>query len=172
MRLLFKMDARDYAPDAKRFVRPSVRGIILKGEKIAMVHSLKYNYYKFPGGGIEEGESYSAALCREVREEAGLQVKKDSIREYGLVPRLEKGRRGEVFVQDNFYYFCEAETRPVSQDLDAYEAEEQFTLSYVDPRLAIRVNRLSPHGPKNQTRLEREARVLALRLEEGYFKET
>ena len=170
MRLLFKMDARDYAPDAKRFVRPSVRGIILKGEKIAMVHSLKYNYYKFPGGGIEEGESYSAALCREVREEAGLQVKKDSIREYGLVPRLEKGRRGEVFVQDNFYYFCEAETRPVSQDLDAYEAEEQFTLSYVDPRLAIRVNRLSPHGPKNQNMLEREARVLEILLEEGYFK--
>ena len=170
MRLLFTMDAKDYGPDAKRFVRPSVRGIILKGSTIAMVHSLKYDYYKFPGGGIEEGESYPAALCREVREEAGLQVKKDSIREYGLVPRLEKGRRGEVFVQDNFYYFCRTENLPVSQDLDDYEAEEQFTLSYVDPYFAIRVNRQRPHGPKNQNMLEREARVLELLLEEGYFK--
>ena len=56
-----------------------------------MVHSRKYNYYKFPGGGIEAGESYAEALCREVREEAGLQVKKETIREYGIVPRMEKG---------------------------------------------------------------------------------
>lgn len=30
---------------------------LLHGGKIAMVHSLKYDYYKFPGGGIENGET-------------------------------------------------------------------------------------------------------------------
>ena len=169
MRLLFEMDAKDYAPDAKRFIRPSVRGIILKGEKIAMVHSLKYNYYKFPGGGIEPGESFLQALCREVAEESGLQVVSGSVREYGLVPRRERGRRGEAFVQDNFYYLCRTEEIPGSQNLDAYEAEEGFTLEYIDPRTAITVNRTAPHGSKNQNMLEREARVLELLLREHYF---
>ena len=169
MRLLFSMDAKNYDPGAKRFVRPSVRGIILRDQTIAMVHSLKYNYYKFPGGGIEPGESYLEALCREVREESGLQVKKNTVKEYGIVPRLERGRRGEIFVQDNFYYLCQTEEEPLSQDLDAYEAEESFTLEYVDPRRAIEINRHAPHGPKNQNMLEREARVLECLLAEGCF---
>ena len=169
MRLLFQMDAKDYAPGARRFIRPSVRGIILRGKTIAMVHSLKYDYYKFPGGGIQQGESYLAALCREVREESGLQVIRSSVREYGLVPRLEKGKREEIFVQDNFYYLCETEEKPLAQDLDDYEAEEGFTLEFVDPVTAIRVNRDHPHGPKNQNMLEREARVLEILLQEGYF---
>ncbi len=169
MRLLFEMDARDYDPEAKRFIRPSVRGIILKDDTIAMVHSLKYDYYKFPGGGIEAEESYLQALCREVSEESGLRVLPGSVREYGLVPRREKGRRGEVFVQDNFYYLCRTEDTVGSQHLDNYEAEERFTLEFVDPREAIKVNRRPSHGGKNQNMLEREARVLELLLEEGYF---
>ena len=32
-----------------------------------MIHSLKYDYYKFPGGGIEDGESNEEALIRETR---------------------------------------------------------------------------------------------------------
>lgn len=33
------------------------------------MHSLKYDYYKLPGGGIEEGEFYEETLVREVRKE-------------------------------------------------------------------------------------------------------
>ena len=40
MRLLFEMDAKDYDPDGKVFSRPSVRGIIIRDGKIAMVYSL------------------------------------------------------------------------------------------------------------------------------------
>ena len=51
--------------------------------------------------------------------------------------------------------------------MDDYEEEERFTLEYVDPRLAIAVNRSDDHGPKDQQMLEREARVLELLLAEG-----
>ena len=170
MRLLFTMDAKDYAPGARRFIRPSVRGLIIKGKTIAMVHSLKYDYYKFPGGGIEPGESYLEALCREVREESGLLVKSPAVREYGLVPRMEKGKKNEIFVQDNFYYFCETEDAPTDQELDDYEAEEHYTLEFVEPALAVEVNRTHPHGHKNQNMLEREAKVLEMLMAEGYFK--
>ena len=42
MRMLFELDTKDYDPNGQAFVRPSVRGIILRDGRIAMVHSLKY----------------------------------------------------------------------------------------------------------------------------------
>ena len=168
MRTLFTMDAGDYSPDAVQQIRPSVRGILISQFQIAMVHSRKYHYYKFPGGGMEPGEDRIATLCREVEEESGIRVRPDTIREYGMVPRREKTEDG-VLIQDNFYYFCEGEPKLGSQHLDPYEEEEGYTLEYVSPEYAIRVNRHADHGPKNQNMLEREARVLELLLNEGYF---
>ena len=47
MRLLFKMDKKDYDKCTHSFVRNSARSIMIKGKKIAMIHSIKYDYYKF-----------------------------------------------------------------------------------------------------------------------------
>ena len=106
MRLLFTMDKKDYDDTMPRFVRPSVRGIILMDGKVAMVHSLKFDYYKFPGGGIDPGEDHLQTLVREVREETGLQVLPETVQPYGRVYRAQRGDRGDVLIQDNFYYFC------------------------------------------------------------------
>ena len=81
MRLLFELLPAAGIREGTTVVRPSVRGIIRKQGTVAMVHSLKYDYYKFPGGGIEPGESREETLIRETREEAGLTVLPDSIRE-------------------------------------------------------------------------------------------
>ena len=50
MRLLFEIDLKNYDKNGKAFIRPSARAIIIKDNKIYMVHSLLYDYYKFPGG--------------------------------------------------------------------------------------------------------------------------
>ena len=169
MRLLFELDTKDYDPGGVPFVRPSVRGIIIRDGRIAMVHSLKYDYYKYPGGGIEPGESLGEALIREVAEESGLSVIPESIREYGLVHRVQKSDRADFFIQDNYYFLCDAEELVRSQHLDDYEAEERFTLEFVHPMHAIRTNRQKDHGPKDPIMLEREARVLEMLMEEGYL---
>lgn len=70
MRLLFEMDKQDYENCTHSFVRNSARSIIISNKKIAMIHSEKYDYYKFPGGGIESGEDPITAMMRETREEA------------------------------------------------------------------------------------------------------
>ncbi|MBQ1710640.1 MAG: hypothetical protein II032_05950 [Treponema sp.] len=46
MRTLLEIDAKNYREGGTVGRRPSVRGIIFNGGKIAMVHSLKYDYYK------------------------------------------------------------------------------------------------------------------------------
>jgi len=53
MRELFRIDKKNYIENGTVGTRPSVRGIIIKDGKIAMMHSKKYDYYKLPGGGIE-----------------------------------------------------------------------------------------------------------------------
>ena len=68
MRLLFSMDLKDYDDCDHSFVRNSACSVIVQNGKIAMIHSLLYDYYKFPGGGIEDGEDPVAAMIRETRE--------------------------------------------------------------------------------------------------------
>ena len=169
MRLLFEMDKKDYGKCTHTFVRNSARSIIIVNNKIAMIHSLKYDYYKFPGGGIESGENPIDAMIRETREESGLVVKPETIKEYGYVHRIQKSDLDETecFVQDNYYYLCEAEEYVVAQSLDEYEFTETYTLEFVDPETAIRKNRNVPQTPHNQAMFEREARVLELLMAEG-----
>ena len=171
MRMLFNLDAKNYDLNGNVLVRPSARAIIIKDKKIYMVHSLKYDYYKFPGGGIDEGESKIDALIRETKEEAGLIVIPESIKEFGQVHRIQKGVRFncDTFIQDNYYYLCEVIDGVFSQDLDDYEADESFTLELIDYKKAIEANRKPEHGPKDPIMIEREAKVLEILADEGFF---
>ena len=171
MRLLFEMDKKDHEKCTHSFTRNSARSIIIRDKRVAMIHSQKYDYYKFPGGGLEDGETPSEAMMRETREEAGLIVIPGSIREYGYVHRIQKsdGDPSERFIQDNYYFLCEAEAAVTSQRLDAYEAEEAYALAFIDPIAAIQANRRAIQSPYNPLMFDREARVLALLIAEGYF---
>lgn len=169
MRLLFEMDQRDYENCTHTFVRNSARSILISNKKLAMIHSMKYDYYKFPGGGIESGEDPIAAMIRETREEAGLIVKPETVREYGYVHRIQRSDKDvtECFVQDNYYYLCEVESESVAQCLDNYESKENYVLEYVDPQVAVRKNRSVSQSPYNPVMFEREAKVIELLVSEG-----
>lgn len=171
MRLLFELDRRDYADCGHVFKRDSARAIIIRGGKIAMIRSGKFDYYKFPGGGIEAGEDPAQAMMRETLEEAGLIVRPETVREYGYVHRAQRSTSDpdEAFLQDNYYYLCEAEEKTVSQTLDAYEAEEGYTLEFIDPLRAVTKNREAQERMTNRLMLEREARVIELLMREGYL---
>ncbi|MBR0385769.1 MAG: NUDIX domain-containing protein [Erysipelotrichaceae bacterium] len=169
MRLLFEMDRKDYEDCTHDYVRNSARAIIIRDGRVAMVHSQKFDYYKFPGGGIEEGEDPVDAMIRETREEGGLVILPESVREYGCVHRVQRSDYDETerFVQDNFYYLCEAKEGKVPQDLDSYEEDEGYALEYVEPVTAIKKNRAVSDSPFNKAMFEREALVLELLIREG-----
>lgn len=172
MRLLFEIDTKDYDKNGIAFIRPSSRCINIVDNKVAMIHSLKYNYYKFPGGGIEKNESKIDSLVRETKEEAGLTIKINSIKEYGYVHRIQKSdnKNADYFVQDNYYYICDVLNHIDKQKLDDYEENEKFTLEYVDATYAININRNIDHGPKDKHMIERESKVLELLINDGYIK--
>jgi len=173
MRTLWEMDLKNYREDGTVGRRPSVRGIIFCNGKIALVHSLKYDYYKLPGGGIEEGETHAQTLYREVLEETGIQIHPGSVKEYGQIIRKEKGLVDDLFIQENFYYLA----RPIgikNQKLDDYEAEEGFTLEWVTLEHAIDVNENHDHGSKfdvlnGKHMIQREVYVFKKLLEENEF---
>ena len=169
MRLLFEMDKRDYENCTHSFRRDSARSIIISNKKLAMIHSTKYDYYKFPGGGIESGEDPITAMMRETREEAGLVVKPETVTEYGYVHRMQRSDMDvtECFIQDNYYYLCQAEDETVAQCLDHYEAQENFVLEYVLPHIAIMKNRSISRSPYNPMMFEREAKVIEMLISEG-----
>lgn len=168
MRLLFTLDQGDYEEGEKAYSRPSARAVVIRDGRVAMVYSQKFRHYKFPGGGIEKGESREAALIREAREEAGLVLDPKTIRPYGFVHRIERGDAEPIFLQDNFYYLALA-MATVPQELDGYEAAEGYLLRWADPREAIEQNRalISDYRTKYHTMLLREAMVLERLMGEG-----
>jgi len=59
-------------------LRKRATAVIIENGKILLIHRIKPNedYFIFPGGGVEEGETIEDALKREVTEEITLEVKK------------------------------------------------------------------------------------------------
>lgn len=169
MKRLFIVDAKDYDESWQRSKRTTVRAIIECDGKLAMIHKKKRDYYAFPGGGIEDGESYQEALIREVKEETGLSVIPESIKEFGSVLRLNNSHRYEntIFEQENFYYKCKAYDFVEEQMLDDGEKEENFVLEFISPEDALAKNRCGNHGDENGgIWIERESKILEILIAE------
>lgn len=178
MKTLFTTDYKNYEADWPTSSRPSARAIIVvksekqnfqnstgssdstdysensdttllsPNDKIALAYAKNLDYYKFPGGGIHEGEEKTAALIREVAEETGLEVIPESIEEAGLVHRIMQSEMfpKTIFIQDSFHYFCRVKTgangKPLikNQKLDDYEKDDGFELRFVTVDEAIQTN--------------------------------
>ncbi len=172
MKQLFTIDLKNYGADWKRSRRDSARAIIHVGDdKLALVYATKLGYYKFPGGGIHDGEDKLVALAREVQEEVGLVLVAESVREFGVATRYQKSALAEntIFVQDNFYYECDVERdeqgnlKIISQNLDAYEDEAGFELRLVSIKEAALANHLyRDTNDFNIAMIARDTRVLEM----------
>jgi 8-oxo-dGTP diphosphatase len=66
------LDAENSLP----IFRIGVFALIFNNEKqVLLGHRRDIDWWNLPGGGMESGETVDEALCREVREETGLEVK-------------------------------------------------------------------------------------------------
>lgn len=140
----------------KIFYREAVRAIILKGDKLLMVHSDVNGDYKFPGGGVEEGENYIEALKREVLEEAGAHVLK--VEEFGELMEYDEGQYQDtdVFKMLSKYYFVSIKENLGELNLDYYEEKLKFHPVWVTAEEAYNINKtiLNKNSPPRWTKRE------------------
>ena len=147
--------------------RTAVRAVIRRGGELLMIHSPVAGDHKFPGGGVEEGESLVEALAREVREECGRSLTR--IHGVHLVVDERRPARdpGWVLQMTSIYVSCEVGAVEHEQQLDDYEADLEFRAGWVAPREALRVNEELHRAGGAQPWVAREAEVLRYLLSDG-----
>jgi 8-oxo-dGTP pyrophosphatase MutT (NUDIX family) len=129
--------------EGKAIHREAVRAIIPQGRKLLLIYSPRNGSYKFPGGGVEEGETKEEALVREIQEECGATVLKIE-NEFGQIIEYDFPieRDYDVFMMTSTYYFCQVDARLGVQHLDRYEQNLGFRPVWVNIDEAIHTNQL------------------------------
>ncbi|WMJ86659.1 NUDIX domain-containing protein [Anaerocolumna sp. MB42-C2] len=141
------LDRRNYDKKWDKITRVAIRGIIESDGKIALIHSGKHGDYKFPGGGMEAGESREETLIREVLEETGLKVIPETIKYYGKFKEIKKDKEQcKIFEQLSYYYYCDILPEEGERNLDHYEEEEEYELKWITLEEAIENNTIINHS--------------------------
>lgn len=141
--------------------RTAVRAVAWHGRDLLLIYSSKVGDYKFPGGGVMEGESHVQALQREVQEECGMSLTHmgeeiGAIIEYNLAQESDY----DVFKMTSHYYRCDVKDGSGTQTLDPYEHQLGFKPVWMDIGRAIRLNKALLHSDNRPEWLRREIFIL------------
>lgn len=97
-------------------------GIVIKDGKVLAMHRINKGneYYVFPGGGVEEGETPEQAAMREIGEETSITV----------IPKKFVYHITWDTGEENFFYLCdyvsgEPRLQPDSEELEQMKGGEQ-----------------------------------------------
>ena len=162
-------DLQNYNPDGKSDKRVAARGIAHRDGKYLMVTG-NNGAFRFPGGGVEDGESLADAMCREVKEESGYSVRPETAREWAVVRERRRGLIADILEMDSYYFLCEISGAGGEQLLDEGEAEDGLRPVWMDLEEALAANRrLEESGITAPwpAQLLREIKVMERLLQEG-----
>jgi 8-oxo-dGTP pyrophosphatase MutT (NUDIX family) len=139
--LLATFRSPELSPGGRLVERTAVRGVLFRGPELLLLGS-RHGDYKFPGGGVEPGESFDVALRREFREECGydeIAVGAELATTREEVPALEP--EYDVFEMTSHYFTCSGGMPVGGQQLEGYEAELELTPLWVSVEAALAANR-------------------------------
>lgn len=144
--------------------RPAVKGVALRGRTVLLLRTADTGALKFPGGGVEPGESDEDALRRELDEECGVPLL--SLGEpVGRVVQLARPKEAgyDVFRMVSRYYHCAVGEASGRQRLDDYEQRLGLTPVWLDVSTAATACAdLLRSGGEQPRWLPRELAVLRL----------
>ncbi len=116
-------------------VREAARAVVMDDKGlIALLFVSKKNYYKLPGGGVENEEDKTTALWRECREEIGCDI--DIIKEIGVVVEYRK-----IFhlKQISYCYLAKVKNGKREPNFTKKEKEDGFKVVWLTYDKAIKV---------------------------------
>lgn len=115
--------------------REAGRAVVFDEEgNIALLSVSKENYYKLPGGGIEEGEDKMIALYRECQEEIGCDI--EVIKELGFIVEYRK-----IFnlKQTSYCFLAKVKGPKGKPDFTNSEKEKGFEVVWLPYSEALKV---------------------------------
>jgi 8-oxo-dGTP pyrophosphatase MutT (NUDIX family) len=141
--------------------RIAVRAVILRGRNLLMIYSTNRGDYKFPGGGVMEGESHAQALQREVQEECGTSLACIG-EEIGVVIEYNHAVESDydTFKMTSYYYRCDVKDGFGIQKLDEYERDLGFKPIWINIDDAIQLNKALLNSDNRPEWLKREIFML------------
>lgn len=150
--------------------RVAVRAVIYEGNRILMVKTNRGDY-KFPGGGVEEGESLRDALIREIIEETGYaDVKIGPCIGTAFEQNRDTEEEGAYFQMHSSYFVCRLRSRKRARGVkDDYEEKLGFhgVITGVHEAYETNARMLDKGMDANIPWLRRETQVLK-RLVESF----
>jgi len=104
-----------------------VRGIVIRGSKLLLLYTPVGREYKFPGGGVDYGETLETALAREILEECGARLTR-VVREIGSIVEYARAKEPEfeTFKMTSHLFLCEVDALVAPQALEGYEVHLTF----------------------------------------------
>lgn len=145
------------------FVRYAVRAVTSANGRLLLVHSSVDGDYKFPGGGVQEGEKHPQTLARELLEETGCSLKR-IVTLLGVTIEFDFSSKmmRSNFRMISFYYLCELENGSRGLELDPYEKELGFSPEWLPMEDALVNNErlIEQPGSRQPFWLARETAVL------------
>lgn len=146
--------------------RTAVRAILYRDGKILLVQTNNGDY-KFPGGGVENGEELKTALRREIEEETGyidVAVGPCVGRTFEQNEEIEEA--GVFFQMESLYYMCRMRSEKRGEGiLDDYEEKMGFRAVWMEAKEAYERNKSLIEQAENGGMRELFAEIPWLRRE-------
>lgn len=153
--------------EGKIFERRAARGIILKGSRIFLLYTKRYNDYSFPGGGVDLGEDLITGLKRELAEETGAK-NIEIISEFGYIDEYRPHYKPEydLIHMMSYFYICKIDDEFDEVSLEDYEIANGMSAVWIEIEEAIKHNKEVMANQEESMGLSIERETLVLELVE------
>jgi len=142
--------------------RKATRAIVLNGENILLLYTERYHDYSLPGGGVDDGESLTDGLKRELTEETGAQ-NIEVLDEFGLYEEYRPWHKAdfELIHMLSYCYICKISETLNETAFESHEIQNGMEPVWVNIHQAISHNEETiKASPKKGLSIERETFLL------------
>lgn len=148
--------------DGTCLTRKATRAIVLDGENILLLYTERYHDYSLPGGGVDDGESLTDGLKRELEEETGAQ-NIEVLAEFGLYEEYRPWHKEnvELIHMLSYCYICQISKTFAETAFESHEIQNGMEPVWVNIFEAISHNEETiKASPKKGLSIERETFLL------------
>jgi len=148
--------------EGRCLTRKATRAIVLDGDNILLLYTERYHDYSLPGGGVDEGESLTDGLIRELQEETGAQDI-EVLAEFGLYEEYRPWYKDnfDIIHMLSYCYVCKINEILAETALESHEIQNGMEPVWINIFEAIKHNEETINAsPKKGLSIERETFLL------------